>query len=212
MASPKQRLALVEFKRKRRAIVKCDVSCMCGQVVVTVSDKGQDAGSICDIWETEEDYSKLTMSIVRPLTRLEYERLIGEHIQMEKEILVIAQKKIDENTQLQMTIIDVEMQFDGHKITFYYESNTRQDFRELVKDLFKLFRARIWFEKANTHNNNSPTIIPWLQSLPQNIRQTINTFPQWVVPTQETSIADIMTANSETENMIRFKKMLLPGY
>ena len=42
-----------------------------------------------------------------------------------------------------MKLVDVEYQFDGNKITFYFTSEGRIDFRELVKDLAGVFRTRI---------------------------------------------------------------------
>jgi hypothetical protein len=50
---------------------------------------------------------------------------------------------------LPMRILDAEYQFDRKKLTLFYESPHRLDFRELVKDLYKCFRARIWMEPAN---------------------------------------------------------------
>ena len=40
-----------------------------------------------------------------------------------------------------MTVVDVEYQFDRHKITIYYDSPLRIDFRELVRDLFSSFKV-----------------------------------------------------------------------
>lgn len=36
----------------------------------------------------------------------------------------------------------IEYQFDRRKLTFYFESDNRVDFRNLIKELFKLFRTR----------------------------------------------------------------------
>ena len=45
--------------------------------------------------------------------------------------------------KLDMKLVDVEYTFDGSKILFYYTAPSRVDFRELVKDLASVFRARI---------------------------------------------------------------------
>ena len=60
----------------------------------------------------------------------------------EKEALVYCQKKIAE-LGLEMKLVDVEYGFDGNKILFFFTSEGRVDFRELVKDLAGVFRARI---------------------------------------------------------------------
>ncbi len=44
---------------------------------------------------------------------------------------------------LDMKLVDVEFQFDGNKITFYFTADHRVDFRELVKDLASTYRTRI---------------------------------------------------------------------
>ncbi len=44
---------------------------------------------------------------------------------------------------LDMKLVDVEYTFDNSKILFYFTSDGRVDFRELVKDLASVFRTRI---------------------------------------------------------------------
>ena len=45
--------------------------------------------------------------------------------------------------ELDMNLIDAVFTFDGKKVTFFFTSDNRVDFRELVKDLVSSFRARI---------------------------------------------------------------------
>ncbi|MEG1427045.1 MAG: regulatory iron-sulfur-containing complex subunit RicT, partial [Oscillospiraceae bacterium] len=52
------------------------------------------------------------------------------------------EKKILEHN-LEMKLVEVEYTFDNSKILFYFTSDGRVDFRELVKDLAGLFRTRI---------------------------------------------------------------------
>lgn len=42
-----------------------------------------------------------------------------------------------------MKLVDVEMTFDRNKLIFYFTSDGRVDFRELVKELAAVFRMRI---------------------------------------------------------------------
>ena len=44
---------------------------------------------------------------------------------------------------LDMNLLDAVFTFDGKKVTFFFTSDNRVDFRELVKDLVSSFRARI---------------------------------------------------------------------
>ena len=60
----------------------------------------------------------------------------------EKEAFDVCQKKIVQHG-LEMKLVRVECSFDGSKILFFFTADGRVDFRELVKDLAGVFRARI---------------------------------------------------------------------
>ncbi len=60
----------------------------------------------------------------------------------EKEAFEICEEKILKH-DLDMKLIDVEMTFDHNKLIFYFTSDGRVDFRELVKELASVFRTRI---------------------------------------------------------------------
>ena len=60
----------------------------------------------------------------------------------EKDAFEICQKKIAQH-KLEMKLVRVECSFDGSKILFFFTADGRVDFRELVKDLAGVFRARI---------------------------------------------------------------------
>lgn len=46
--------------------------------------------------------------------------------------------------QLNIKILNADFQFDRKKLTFYYVCQERNDFRELIKELFKFYKTRIW--------------------------------------------------------------------
>ena len=56
--------------------------------------------------------------------------------------MAICRRKIEEHG-LDMKLVDAEYSFEGNKIMFYFTSDGRVDFRELVKDLASEFRSRI---------------------------------------------------------------------
>ena len=60
----------------------------------------------------------------------------------EKEAFDICRRKIQQH-KLEMKLVRVECSFDGSKILFFFTADGRVDFRELVKDLAGVFRARI---------------------------------------------------------------------
>lgn len=69
-------------------------------------------------------------------------RVIRENEEKEAEIMKVFVKKIEEH-KLGMKAIDIDYTFDGSKILFYFTSENRVDFRELVKDLAGIYRTRI---------------------------------------------------------------------
>ncbi len=60
----------------------------------------------------------------------------------EKEAFEVCKKKIQQH-KMEMKLVRVECSFDGSKILFFFTADGRVDFRELVKDLAGVFRARI---------------------------------------------------------------------
>ncbi|KAF8306805.1 PSP1-domain-containing protein [Clavulina sp. PMI_390] len=46
--------------------------------------------------------------------------------------------------KLPMEVVDAEYQWDRRKLTFYFIADRRIDFRELVRELFRIYKTRIW--------------------------------------------------------------------
>lgn len=63
--------------------------------------------------------------------------------QDESKALMVCQSKIKQK-KLNMQVVDAEYQWDRRKLTFYFIAEKRVDFRELVRELFKLYKTRIW--------------------------------------------------------------------
>lgn len=79
----------------------------------------------------------------------------GEEVKMlmdkaveEESLLKICRHKVKQRS-LPMTVIDAEYQFDRHKLTFFFEAAGRIDFRELVRDLFSIYKTRIWMQQID---------------------------------------------------------------
>ena len=85
------------------------------------------------------------VSPLRPVVRIatpeDLENVEKNH-EKEAKAFDICQKKIADHG-LDMKLVDVEYNFDGSKILFFFTSDGRVDFRELVRDLASVFRARI---------------------------------------------------------------------
>ncbi|KAF9028837.1 hypothetical protein BGZ52_007140, partial [Haplosporangium bisporale] len=63
--------------------------------------------------------------------------------QDEMKAMVVCQSKVRQK-KLPMEVVDAEYQWDRRKLTFYFIAERRIDFRELVRDLFKIYKTRIW--------------------------------------------------------------------
>ena len=70
------------------------------------------------------------------------EKARTQNREKEAKAMRICSEKITEHG-LDMKLVDVEYNFEGSKILFFFTSDGRVDFRELVKDLASVFRTRI---------------------------------------------------------------------
>ena len=97
---------------------------------------------------TEGNHEVVDEAIVQPLCavlRMATEndrRTVEYNRKKESEAFDICEKKIEEHG-LDMKLVNVSASFDGNKIIFYFTADGRVDFRELVRDLASVFRARI---------------------------------------------------------------------
>ena len=112
-----------------KVIVETSRGIECGEVVVANRDV------------EEEKIVKPLKKMLRKATDDDLKKL-EENRKNEKTAFSICLKKIDKHG-LDMKLVDVEYTFDNSKIIFYFTSDGRVDFRELVKDLAGVFRTRI---------------------------------------------------------------------
>lgn len=89
----------------------------------------------------EEDIVSPLKNVIRKATE-EDSIKNAENKAKQKDAFNICLEKIAKHG-LDMKLIDVEYTFDNNKVIFYFTSDGRVDFRELVKDLAAIFRTRI---------------------------------------------------------------------
>ena len=114
-----------------------------GDRVVVETARGIELGRITAASHKVEA-SRITpplKTVMRKATPEDIERS-DRNRELELSAAEIARKKI-EARKLDMNLIDVEYTFDNSKLIFYFTSENRVDFRELVKDLASVFRTRI---------------------------------------------------------------------
>ncbi|HNR68776.1 MAG TPA: regulatory iron-sulfur-containing complex subunit RicT [bacterium] len=114
-----------------------------GDFAVVEAEKGEDLGVVNQIGPVLERKVKKgeCRTIIRKMTPND-EKRYQENRKKEVKAYHLCRKKISEH-QLDMKLVDVEYQFDGNKITFYFTADQRVDFRELVKDLAGVYKVRI---------------------------------------------------------------------
>lgn len=114
-----------------------------GDRVIVETAKGLDIGE-CSVGAhqvEDENIVKPLRPVIRQATSDDL-RVAEENERLEKEAFRICKEKIAQHG-LEMKLVAVECSFEGNKILFFFTSDGRVDFRELVKDLASVFRTRI---------------------------------------------------------------------
>lgn len=114
-----------------------------GVQVVVETARGQEMGTVVmsekDV--PEEELVQPLKKVVRVATEKDCQKA-EENREKETAAFSKCQQKINEHG-LDMKLVSVEYNFDRNKIVFYFTSEERVDFRELVKDLASIFKTRI---------------------------------------------------------------------
>jgi cell fate regulator YaaT (PSP1 superfamily) len=142
----------VRFKNSRKEFYNFyeNIPIQLGMLVVIKLENGYDIGTIT----LKGELVKIQMKLKKTSS---LEKSIGKIVRVanEKEIEIWkkarskeaeVQKKARElaiKLKLEMKLSDVEFQGDGKKATFYYTSENRVDFRQLIKDMARVFSIRI---------------------------------------------------------------------
>ena len=114
-----------------------------GNHVIVETTRGLEFGEI-----TIENKTVTEREVILPLRNVvrlatdEDEKHYAENAAKEKEALEECQKLVEKH-ELPMKLVEAEYTFDNSKLLFYFTSDTRVDFRELVKDLAAIFKTRI---------------------------------------------------------------------
>lgn len=142
----------VRFKNSRKEYFRNveKLSLQIGDVVATEAASGHDVGVITLTgelvrlqmkkhkinWESETIPKVYRKANQRDIDVWQESRNKEESVQKQSRELAIA-------LGLEMKISDVEFQGDGSKATFYYTAEGRVDFRQLIKDMARVFAIRI---------------------------------------------------------------------
>ncbi|MBN8588568.1 MAG: Signal peptidase-like protein [Rhodothermia bacterium] len=120
-----------------------------GDPVLVEADRGVDYGTInltgemvrLRLKSKKTDPTTAFPAIIRTATLEDIEHA-EKRAERESASFTMCRELIDKH-ELTMRLVDVEWQFDGNKVTFFFTSDKRVDFRKLVRDLAARLSTRI---------------------------------------------------------------------
>lgn len=114
-----------------------------GEIVIVEAERGTDYGYtlLKDCKHLGEKIEGPLRKIIRVAADSDLEQ-IKKNRSAAKGVADTCIKKIIEH-KLEMNLVDSEFSFDKSKLIFYFTAEGRVDFRDLVKDLAKIFKTRI---------------------------------------------------------------------
>lgn len=114
-----------------------------GDKVIVETARGLEIGTV--LLAAREVSEESIVSPLKGIERIATEKDVEharENTEKEKEACKVCKEKILKH-ELDMKLVGAEYTFDNKKLLFYFTSEGRVDFRELVKDLAGVFRTRI---------------------------------------------------------------------
>ncbi|VEU80159.1 PSP1 C-terminal conserved region [Haploplasma axanthum] len=138
-------VALIQFKdagKKYYFSVENNLELELNDVVVVETAVGIETGKVYSL--KEEDELEITQAL-KPILRVANEHDLikkSENEQLERDVVkktILLVRELD----LGMKILESEFTLDRAKLTIYFESENRVDFRELVKRISSIYQTRI---------------------------------------------------------------------
>jgi len=116
-----------------------------GDQVIIRSPRGIEWGEVlCEATDRTKEYlgSKDIAGKIQRLATPDDDKQKAANWKLEQDAFLQARRLIAEQ-KLAMQLVDAEQLLGGERITFYYTSEARIDFRELVKSMAQFFKIRI---------------------------------------------------------------------
>ena len=142
----------VRFKGTRKAFYRNvnSLRLYIGDHVVVESDRGYDigvlslGGVLAELQMRKKGVKKGSKDLLRIYRKANEDDLALQREARARDQETLARaREITQNYRLEMKLSDVEFQADNTKAIFYYISDHRVDFRELIKDLAREFKIRV---------------------------------------------------------------------
>lgn len=157
------RLYVIEFKGGRTDLFytpeDSNYPLKRGDLVIVEADRGKDLGKITQLnVPTSKLFEPVSGKQITPKRIYRYAKpeevnLLLDKARDEAKALEICKAKCKQK-ELPMEVVDAEYQWDRKKLTFFFLAEARIDFRELVRDLFKIYKTRIWMCAVERNRTN----------------------------------------------------------
>ncbi|MCF8094731.1 MAG: stage 0 sporulation protein [Desulfobacteraceae bacterium] len=123
-----------------------------GDDVIVETEHGLGYGTVATSPESvnAESVRQSLKKVYRPATNDDRDQQ-KKNTEIEQEAYEYCRECIDA-LELEMHLFSVESNFDGSKLTFFFTSDSRVDFRKLVKMLVKRFRTKIEMRQVGIRN------------------------------------------------------------
>lgn len=114
-----------------------------GDYVIVETSRGHEAGQVAMAPHDVPD-NQITGQLKPVIRRAKIEDMLSRECHAMREMAAVerCRRKVAEYN-LPMKVVRAEYSFDGSSLVFFFTSEKRVDFRELVKDLAHLFHTRI---------------------------------------------------------------------
>lgn len=132
-------------------IIEADRGKDCGRVISTVIK--HDYIEILDRIDRNHINKELHPKKIFRIARIQDRNILEINKMKEIDALEECKKQVFRSS-LSMVIVKSEYQWDLRKLTFFFESDLKIDFRELVKDLYKEYKVRIWMCAVGKSKNH----------------------------------------------------------
>ena len=112
-----------------------------GDFVVVTTARGTECGEVVRAAHEVPGFSREVKPVIRVADAVDVRRMRQNRADVQQAYHICEQRIAAHN--LKMKLVDAEYTLDRSKLVFYFTADNRVDFRELVKDLASVFRARI---------------------------------------------------------------------
>jgi len=154
----------VQFKHNYRDYIiqpGDNIRVVIGSFVVVKCEFGEDVGVVtgvqpmsayvagkCKRGKPYVERGDNMLGVILGLATLQQRQFLPVKLKKEAKAMKTVLRLTHETYRLPMNIMCVEYQADCRKLTVHYVADVHIDFREMVKDLFSLYRVRIWMKNC----------------------------------------------------------------